>query len=154
MRKEFILSIFSVFLVACASNDKVAVATKEPIQYLNLTSDDEKELVEKYWIVEERQAPKYPIDAARKGLSGCVDLIIGINSDGRLGSYRVKSSYPEGLFDENAIAALTQWKWVATETNSDKTPVLTSIQLDFILYGSTNEKELESQCGNSNNLHV
>ncbi len=43
MRKEFILSIFSVFLVACASNDKVAVATKEPIQYLNLTSDEEKE---------------------------------------------------------------------------------------------------------------
>ncbi|MEE2002584.1 energy transducer TonB [Alkalimonas sp. MEB108] len=154
MKKAITLSIFSVFLVACASNDKVEVATDEPIQYMDLTSDDKKELIKEYWVVEKRQEPKYPIDAARKGLSGCVDLIVGINSDGRLGGYKVKKSYPEGVFDEHAAAALTHWKWVATEINSDKTPVLTSIQLDFMVSGSKNKTESENQCGYSHNLYL
>lgn len=147
MRKVVTLSIFSVVLVACAANDTVEVATEDPIQYINLTLDDQKELVNEYWVVENRQEPKYPISAARKGLSGCVDLIVGIKKDGKTGGYKVKTSYPEGVFDKHAAAALNNWKWSATDKNGDKAPVLTTIQLDFMVSGAKNKTEAEKECG-------
>jgi len=146
MRKIVILSISSVFLVACASNDEAKIAVEEPIQYVNLTLDDKKELIKEYWVVEKRQEPQYPISAARKGLSGCVDLIIAINSDGKSGGYKVKKSYPEGVFDKYAVAALNHWKWAATDKNADRKPVLTTIQLDFMADGAKNKIEAEEQC--------
>lgn len=152
MRKVVTLSMFSVFLVACASTDTDEMSVKEPIQYLDLTSDDKKELIDDYWVVKKMQAPKYPSSAAKKSLSGCVDLIVGIKSDGTPGEYKVKNSYPEGVFDKKAEAALIKWKWVAADNNSDNVPVLTTVQLDFILHDSKNIKEVESQCGFSNIL--
>ena len=150
MRKIVTLSIFSVFLVACVSNNTVVV--EEPIQYIDLTLDDKKDLITEYWVVEKRQDPKFPINAASKRLSGCVDLIVGINSNGKSNGYKVKKSYPEGLFDKYAAAALNNWKWEATNKNADRKPVLTTVKLDFILIGSKNKKEAESQCGASRNL--
>ena len=152
MRKVVTLSIFSVFLVACVSNDTAEMAVEEPIQYIDLTLDDKKDLIKEYWVVEKRQEPKYPISAARKGLSGCVDLIVGIKTNGKSGGYKVKKSYPEGVFDKYAAAALNNWKWEATDKNADRKPVLTTIQLDFMVSGSKNKKEAESQCGFSHNL--
>ena len=148
MRKVVTLSILSVFLVSCASTDTADV----PIQYIDLTLDDKKELIEEYWVVEKRQHPKYPISAAREGLSGCVDLIVGIKKSGRSGGYKVKKSYPEGVFDKYAAAALNKWRWSATDENGDKVPVLTTIQLDFMVEGSKNKAEAEKQCGFSHNL--
>lgn len=147
MRKVVTLSIFSVFLVSCASTDTADVSVEEPIQYIDLTSDDKKGLIDEYWVVEKRQEPKYPISAARSGLSGCVDLIVGIKKDGRTGGFKIKKSYPEGVFDKHAAAALNNWKWSATDKNGDKTPVLTTIQLDFMVGGSKNKAEAEKQCG-------
>lgn len=152
MRKVVILSSFCFFLVGCASTDTADTSVKEPIQYLDLTLDDKKELVREYWVVEKRQEPKYPISAAKKGVSGCVDLIIGIKTDGTSGGYKVKKSYPEGVFDKYAATALTNWKWGATAQNSDKIPVLTTIQLDFMVSGSKNTSEAASQCGFSHKV--
>ena len=145
MSKVIILSIFCVFLVACVSNDKIEVAVKEPIHYIDLTLEDNKKLLDEYWVIEKRQEPKYPISAARKGLSGCVGLIVSINSDGSSRGYKVNKSYPEGVFDKHAAAALANWKWVAADKNSDNTPVLTIIQLDYMVSGSTNIIEAENQ---------
>jgi protein TonB len=152
MRKVVTLSIFSVFLVACASTDTAEVSVEEPIQYIDLTLDNKKELIDDYWVVEKRQDAKYPISAAIKGLSGCVDLIVGIKNDGKSGGYKVKKSYPKGVFDKHAAAALTKWKWVPADKNGDSVPVLTTIQFDFMAGGSINKKEAESQCGFSHDL--
>lgn len=152
MRNVVTLSVLSVFLVACAANDEVKVASEEPIKYIDLTLDEQKELVKEYWVVEKRQEPRYPVSAARDGLSGCVDLIVGIKSDGKAGGYKVKKSYPEGVFDEYAAAALTNWLWVPTDKNSAHAPVLTRIQLDFMVSGARNTTEAESQCGVSHIL--
>ncbi|GIU04205.1 hypothetical protein TUM4261_03710 [Shewanella sp. c952] len=147
MRKVVTLSFFSVFLMACASTDTAEVSVEEPIQYLDLTLDDKKKLIDDYWVVEKKQEPKYPISAARKGLSGCVDLIVGIKSDGKSGGYKVKKSYPKGVFDKYAADALNNWKWVAADKNGNSVPVLTTIQLDFMVSGSKNKAEAEKQCG-------
>lgn len=147
MKNVVSITIISLFLGACASNDTVQIADKSPIEYKDLSLKEQKELVKEYWVIEKRQEPKYPISAARKGLSGCVDLIVGINKDGKTSGYKVRESYPEGVFDDHAAASLKNWKWAATEVNVDKTPVLTSIQLDFMVSGSKNKVEAEKQCG-------
>lgn len=150
MNKVVTLSIFSVFLVSCASTkttETTNISKEKPVQYINLTLDDEKELIEEYWVVEKRQDPQYPISAARNGLSGCVDLIVGIDKSGKAAEYKVKKSYPEGVFDNYAAAAINNWRWAAASNNVDKAPVLTTIQLDFMVSGAKNKAEAEKQCG-------
>ena len=60
-------------------------------------------------------------------------MIIGINQEGRLQGYKIRASYPQGTFDNYAAAALKQWRWQPTASNSKRMPVLTSIRLDFKL---------------------
>ncbi|TMO49879.1 energy transducer TonB [Pseudoalteromonas ruthenica] len=146
MRKTVTLSIFSFFLVSCVSTTP-PTSPKEQIQYIDLTSDDKKELVNEYWVVEKRQDPKYPVGAAKEGLSGCVELVVGIKENGKAGGYKVKKSYPEGVFEKHAAAALNNWQWSASDKNTDKAPVLTTIKLDFMVSNSKNKAEAQKQCG-------
>ncbi|MDP4537371.1 energy transducer TonB [Alkalimonas collagenimarina] len=150
MKKVVSLSVLSLFMVACASHNTLEESAdtinEEPIHYLDLTLEETKGLLKEYWVEVSRKNPRYPMSAVSARQSGCVNLIIGINSDGRASGYRVIKSYPEGVFDNYAIAALTEWQWVAADTNSDKTPVLTTIQLDFSMSESSNRKEAENQC--------
>ncbi len=147
MKKALILSIFCIFTVACTSNKNADEITKESADYIDLTSDDNKELIKDYWMVTKRQNPQYPINAARDGVSGCVEFIVGIDRDGTAGGYKVHKSFPEGVFDDYAAAALNQWKWKASTQNTDKDPVLTTIQLNFMVNGSYNKSQAEKACG-------
>lgn len=147
MKKVLTLSIFGLLAVACASNKSADDALLQPIDYIDLTSHDNKELINNYWIVTKRQDPQYPGNAARNGVSGCVSVIVGINSDGTAGGYKVQKSFPKDVFDDYALAALSQWKWKASKQNTDKEAVLTTIQLDFMVNGSYNKAEAEEVCG-------
>ena len=152
MSKVVSLTLLSMLLGACVSNDVSEEVKVEPINYIDLSLDDERELAKEYWVVKKRKDPQYPISAARKGLSGCVDLIVGINKKGKLGGYKIKSSYPKGVFDNSAVEALNEWQWTATDKNKDNAPVLTSIQLDFMVSGSKNKTKVVNQCGFSHML--
>jgi TonB family protein len=101
------------------------------INYIDLSSKEQKEAVKQYWTVEKRDNPKYPISAVRKRISGCVGFIIGINQQGQMQDYKIISSYPKGMFDKNAAVVLKNWRWKATENNTDNQPVLTYLRLDF-----------------------
>jgi TonB family protein len=122
------------------------------LKYLDLSLESQKDLVKDYWVVEKRQDPKYPVTAAKENISGCVDLVVGINQDGKTSGYKIKSSYPEGVFDNNAAASLKKWKWSATEGNVDKTPILMSIQLGFRVGKAKNVKEAKAKCGWTNKV--
>jgi len=115
-------------VVSCASTTKVE---ETKIDYLDLSGKEQVKLVEEYWSVTKRIEPRYPVSAAKKGISGCVDLIVGIDQNGKAKGYKIRSSYPKGIFDKNAAAALVKWKWQATEKNKDNMPVLTSVRMDF-----------------------
>lgn len=141
------ITLFSLFLAACASNNTAQIIDPPPIKYLDLSRIEQKGLVQDFWEVQSRKEPSYPISAARNGLSGCTALIIGINKDGKVLDYKIKNSYPKGVFDNHALAALKKWKWSATEKNIDRTPVLTSIQLDFRVSGANNMEEAKNKCG-------
>lgn len=152
MRK--LIAIISVALVvnACASYDTELSTLHDNAQYIDLTDVSKKDLVDNYWQVEFRKEPKYPVSAAKKGLSGCSELAFGINSEGKLSQVKVIKSYPEGVFDSSAAKALTYWRWTPTATNKNLQPVLTTIQLDFMLVGAKNSVEATAKCNSTKSI--
>ncbi len=128
LNKSYLLLPFTLFMVSCASTTKVE---QTETKYLDLSGKEQVSLVGEYWSAVKQVEPKYPISAAKNNISGCVDLIVGIDKDGRVKGYKIRSSYPKGIFDNNAAAALVKWEWEATNKNKAKTPVLTSVRLDF-----------------------
>ncbi|OHU88027.1 MULTISPECIES: energy transducer TonB [Pseudoalteromonas] len=150
MNKTVILSVLCIHLGACTSTDTSQTASLEQAKYIDLTSDSKNQLLAQYWVSKKRVEPLYPIDAAKSRLSGCVDLVVGINSDGTWHLHKVKKSYPQGVFDKPTFAALSKWRWKAAANNVEKLPVLTTIQMDFMIQGSKNKNEADTQCGFAN----
>ncbi|MGH8074170.1 MAG: energy transducer TonB [Lysobacter sp.] len=56
-------------------------------------------------------APKYPLAAMRRGLSGRVRLEFTVRPDGGVADVVVVKATPEGVFDEAAVAAARQWRF-------------------------------------------
>lgn len=56
-----------------------------------------------------RIAPRYPIAAARAGIEGWVTMSFTINEQGRPSNIKVIDSVPEGVFNEQAVLALSKW---------------------------------------------
>lgn len=136
MRKSYLLLSLSIFLFSCASTKTNQINTPielTKIDYVDLSKKDQKGIVKQYWTVEKRDNPKYPISAARKNISGCVAFVVGINKQGKSQDFKIISSYPKNIFDYNAAAVLKNWRWKATEKNSDHKPVLTYLRLDFTI---------------------
>lgn len=143
MHKSYLIIPLTFALAACSSTPET-----EQVQsnYLDLSAKKQVKLVEEYWTVVKRVEPRYPVSAAKKNISGCVDLIVGIDQKGKAKGYKVRSSFPKGVFDKNAAAALTKWKWKATEKNKDSIPVLTSVRLDFTTSRNPTEIEYLKNC--------
>ncbi|MFQ3204602.1 MULTISPECIES: energy transducer TonB [unclassified Pseudoalteromonas] len=143
MNKSYLLLPLTLFVVSCATTTKV----EEPkINYLDISGKNQIKLVDEYWTVAKRIEPRYPISAAKNNISGCVDLIVGIDQNGKAQEYKVRSSYPKGVFDKNAVAAMVKWKWQATEKNIDNSPVLTSIRMDFSTSRNPSDPEYLQNC--------
>jgi len=143
LNKLYLLLPFTFCVISCASTPKVE---ESKIDYLDLSGKEQVKLVEEYWNVVKRIAPIYPVSAAKKNISGCVDLIIGIDQNGNAKGYKVRSSFLKGIFDYNAAAALAKWKWRATDKNKNNTPVLTSIRLDFSTSRNPSDPEYLQNC--------
>ncbi len=143
MHKSYLLIPLTFTLAACTSIPETEHAQSN---YLDLSAKKHVKLVEEYWIVVKRVEPRYPVSAAKKNISGCVDLIVGIDQNGKLKGYKVRSSFPKGVFDKNAAAALTKWKWKPTEKNKDSIPVLTSVRLDFTTSRNPTDIEYLKNC--------
>jgi protein TonB len=58
-----------------------------------------------------RMEPKYPIDAARNGIQGWVELSFSIDSTGQVQDVKVTNSEPRRVFDQAAMQALKRWKY-------------------------------------------
>jgi bla regulator protein BlaR1 len=58
-----------------------------------------------------RIEPKYPVAAARDNQEGSVILQFDITQDGSTDNIEVMESFPQQVFDKNAITALKQWTY-------------------------------------------
>ena len=140
MNKSKLLSVSVIFaLSACSTVNQSAVT-----ESLDLVGN--KEAVEKYWVVERKVAPEYPLAAGKNGISGCVEFTLLIDGDGKPQNLTVIKSFPGSTFNKKAYEALRKWQWTPAASNTQKQPVLTTIQLDFTTQKSVNHAEAYAAC--------
>ncbi|HUQ52459.1 MAG TPA: energy transducer TonB, partial [Gammaproteobacteria bacterium] len=61
--------------------------------------------------LKERAAPVYPLDAARDGVEGWVDVEFIVDETGRPRDFEVVAAEPQGQFEEAALAALAKYRY-------------------------------------------
>lgn len=64
-------------------------------------------------------APRYPRDAAARGVEGYVELVFDIDEEGVPRSIRVVGAEPERFFNASAKAALECWRFPANDPQDD-----------------------------------
>ena len=74
--------------------------------------------------------PRYTPEALRKKIEGSVWLEITITPDGRVGDIRLLHSLDAGL-DEEAIAAVRQWRFEPGRLGGEAVSVAVTVALDF-----------------------
>ncbi|MBH0038668.1 MULTISPECIES: energy transducer TonB [unclassified Pseudoalteromonas] len=145
MKALYLLLPLSILLTACSStSDKQA--NEEMPSFIDLSSPELRSKTGEYWNIAKRVEPRYPLEAAKKSISGCVELAMVINSQGEAQGYKVISSYPEGVFDNNAAAAVGLWRWKATAENTSKQPILTYLKMDFMLSPKPTDAKYLAHC--------
>lgn len=81
-----------------------------------------------------RIEPRYPVTAARDGVSGWVRLGFNIDETGAVTDVVVLSAEPARTFDREAIAALKRWKYQPKRVNGAAIKQTgMQVQLDFSL---------------------
>lgn len=154
LKKLLIVPAIIFAVSACQSTDATQSTANSNIQYLDLSDHSQKGLVDNYWQVKFRKEPKYPRAAALNGISGCTELVVGINAEGKVSHYKVIKSYPAGVFDQNAVEAIVNWRYTPTATNQNLQPVLTTLQLDFMVSDVENLAEATALCTKTNTSAV
>lgn len=139
MRKIYYLGLCALLLNACATTNESL-----PKEYIDLVGNKEAAL--DYWIVDKKVAPKYPLLAAKKRMSGCVEFLLVIDSNGKALKPEIIKEFPEGVFGVPAYKAIKKWSWKPTLSNTARMPVLTTIQLDFVVKDSHNGKNAFKAC--------
>ncbi len=133
-------NLFLITLLVGCSSTTEEQTTEVDINALDLTGN--KSQTEDYWVVKKRSYPKYPISAARKGVSGCVEFSFVINESGKAQNIKVTKSVPENTFNKAATKSLKEYRWAATNNNDLLRTVRTTLQLEF----STLPKQTVAEC--------
>lgn len=125
MRRIIFLAC-AIALSACNSTPDGKSNEIQPIDFVG-----NKKSLKKMWIVSKNDYPKYPIDAAWKGISGCVDFSFVISSEGKAQNIQVIKAIPDSTFIRSATKSLKNFRWQPTELNDERQPAVTTLQLDF-----------------------
>jgi periplasmic protein TonB len=73
-------------------------------------------------------APGYPRKALKDNIEGMVEAHLTVNGDGAVTDVKIAKSVPKGMFDEAAIAALSQYKF-----KGDGTQWIGIVEIEFKL---------------------
>lgn len=140
MSKSKLLVFSAIFVLSACS----AVNQSATTEYLDLVGD--KKAVEKYWVTERKVAPDYPEYAGKNAISGCVEFTLLINEEGKPQNITVSKSFPGATFNKQAYEALRKWQWEPSSDNTQRQPVLTTVQLDFVTPKSVNYDDAYKAC--------
>ncbi len=78
-------------------------------------------------------APEYPRAAQRRNITGAVNLLFTVTTDGRVRDVSIASSQPGDTFDGAAIAAVEQWRFEPVVENGVAVEKRTGVRLSFDL---------------------
>ncbi|GAB6058511.1 energy transducer TonB [Desulfonatronum parangueonense] len=80
--------------------------------------------------------PQYPVRARRQGISGWVRLEFIVNPDGSVRDVAVVEAEPrEGIFDQEAVRALSRWRFHPQMQDGKAVPAIATITIVFNLEG-------------------
>jgi len=75
--------------------------------------------------------PEFPDAARRKGLTGWVEVVWTVTPKGTVTDAEVRSSSPEGVFDDAAIKAVKQWRFEPATKDGQPVAARSMIRLKF-----------------------
>jgi TonB family protein len=75
--------------------------------------------------------PKLPESAIKKGISGWVEVVFTVKTDGRVENVEVRNASPADVFNDAAIRAVRQWRFEPVERNGEKVPQRAMVRLRF-----------------------
>ncbi|TVR01244.1 MAG: energy transducer TonB [Desulfovibrionales bacterium] len=80
--------------------------------------------------------PQYPVRARRQGISGWVRLEFIVNPDGSVRDISVVEAEPrKGIFDQEAVRALSRWRFHPQMQDGQAVPAIATITIVFNLEG-------------------
>ena len=77
--------------------------------------------------------PEYPRSARRRNVTGSVDVLFTVTTDGRVRNLSVIKSEPGETFDEAAMAAVEQWRFEPYIENGVAVEKRSAVRLAFNL---------------------
>jgi len=91
---------------------------------------------ESIWLRKNQVSPRYPIEMARNGVTGCGIFKFNINEEGKAKNIELVSSVPKKVIYKPAKKIIKKWKWsnVSNETNRSEEKL---IRLDFCMGGNS-----------------
>jgi protein TonB len=78
---------------------------------------------------------KYPLEAARNGEQGWVDVAFTVEADGSVSGAHVTNAEPRRVFDRAAIDAVSRWRFKPALINGTPTAVVVQRRIEFKLSG-------------------
>jgi len=88
-------------------------------------------------MLRDRKQPVYTEQARRNRIEGTVTLSLIVGTDGAPSEIRVEHSLDAGL-DQNAVAAVQQWRWDPARMNGKAVRTLNSVRVSFKLLANSN----------------
>ena len=80
--------------------------------------------------------PQYPLNAARDGEQGWVDVEFTVNADGSVANAHVTDAQPRRVFDRAALEAVDRWRFKPALINGRPTAVVLKRRVEFKLSGN------------------
>ena len=80
--------------------------------------------------------PQYPLDAARNGEQGWVDVEFTVDADGSVTNAHVTDAQPRRVFDRAALEAVNRWQFKPALINGRPTAVVLKRRVEFKLAGN------------------
>ena len=77
--------------------------------------------------------PRYPSAAFQQGISGKVVLQVEVGADGRPGEITVVSAEPQGVFEENTVAAARAWTFTPAIKDGQPVASMLKVPVEFAL---------------------
>ncbi|HEX5961191.1 MAG TPA: energy transducer TonB [Rhodanobacteraceae bacterium] len=97
---------------------------------------------EQWWVADSKNpAPRYPREAARYGMEGCIAIAFAIHADGSVtpvellkSAWTVRKPGMSAEFSRRLIHSVAQWRFTPAPQNVSRAPLLTYTVTTFTLF--------------------
>jgi len=98
---------------------------------------------ESTWLRDKQFIPRYPVELAMKGISGCGIFKVVVDEKGSTESVTLERSVPKKVIAKPATKVIKDWDWTLANGNS---PIREEklLRLDFCMGGNTEEESISN----------